>query len=93
MGLESRLRLPIADFLRRQNHIAPRKIADGTSAVYRVREIKSEAEIAKIRSTCAVADAAFARVPEFVRQGVPLPQQMRRGACSSSRMADNQSLN
>jgi Xaa-Pro aminopeptidase len=77
MGLESHLRMPIADFLRLQDQIAPRKIADGTSAVYRVREIKSEAEIAKIRATCRVADAAFARVPEFVRQGVPLSQVFR----------------
>jgi Xaa-Pro aminopeptidase len=77
MGLESHLRMPIADFLRLQDRIVPRKIADGTRAIYRVREIKSEAEIAKIRATCAVADAAFARVPEFVRQGVPLSQVFR----------------
>lgn len=77
MGLESHLRMPIADFLRLQGRIAPRNIADGTSAVYRVREIKSEAEITKIRATCAVADGAFERVPEFVRQGVPLSQVFR----------------
>jgi Xaa-Pro aminopeptidase len=77
MGLESHLRMPIADFLRLQDSIAPRKIVDGTAAVYRVREIKSEAEIAKIRATCAVADAAFDRVPEFARQGVPLSEVFR----------------
>lgn len=77
MGLESHLRMPIADFLRLQDRIAPRKIVDGTGAVYRVREIKSEAEIAKIRATCAVADAAFDRVPEFARQGVPLSEVFR----------------
>lgn len=77
MGLESHLRMPIADFVRLQDRIAPRKIADGTRAIYRVREVKSQAEIAKIRATCAVADAAFARVPEFVRQGVPLSQVFR----------------
>ena len=72
MGLESHLRMPVADFLRLQSRIAPRRFVDGTDAVYRVREIKSEAEIAKIRATCAVADAAFTRVPEFARLGVPL---------------------
>lgn len=77
MGLESHLRMPVADFLRLQSLIAPRRIVDGTDAVYRVREIKSEAEIAKIRATCAVADAAFARVPEFARRGVPLSQVFR----------------
>ncbi|SDW75445.1 M24 family metallopeptidase [Roseicitreum antarcticum] len=77
MGLESHLRMPIADFLRLQGRIAPRQIVDGTRAICRVREIKSEAEIAKIRASCAVADAAFARVPEFVRPGVPLSQVFR----------------
>jgi len=77
MGQESHLRMPVADFRRLQDRIAPRKIIDGTAAVYRVREIKSEAEIDKIRATCAVADAAFARVPEFVRQGVPLSKVFR----------------
>ncbi|MGJ8573134.1 MAG: M24 family metallopeptidase [Hoeflea sp.] len=77
MGLESHLRMPIADFQRLQDRISPRKIADGTNAVYRVREIKSDAEIAKIRATCAIADAAFARVPEFAHQGTPLSQVFR----------------
>ncbi len=77
MGLETHLRMPIADFLRLQNLIAPRTIADGTAAVFRVREIKSEVEIAKIRATCAVADAAFDRVPEFVGAGVPLSRVFR----------------
>jgi Xaa-Pro aminopeptidase len=77
MGLETHLRMPVADFLRLQDRIAPRKIADGTATVYRVREIKSEAEITKIRATCAVADAAFDRVPEFVRAGVPLSRVFR----------------
>jgi predicted RecB family endonuclease len=61
MGPESHLRMPVADFMVLQDRIAPRKIADGTTAVYRVREIKSEAEIDKIRATCAIADAAFDR--------------------------------
>jgi Xaa-Pro aminopeptidase len=77
MGLESHLRMPVADFLRLQDMIAPCRIIDGTAAVYRVREIKSEAEIAKIRATCAVADAAFERVPEFAGQGVPLARVFR----------------
>lgn len=77
MGLESHLRMPVADFLRLQELIAPRRIADGTAAVCRVREIKSEAEIGKIRATCAISDAAFERVPEFARKGVPLSQVFR----------------
>lgn len=77
MGQESHLRMPLADFTRLQDRIAPRKITDGTAAIHRSREVKSEAEIDKIRATCAIADAAFAHVPEFARQGVPLSQVFR----------------
>ena len=77
MGLETHLRMPVADFLRLQEAIAPRQIADGTNSVFRVREVKSEAEIAKIRASCAVADAAFARVPQMLRHGQPLSQVFR----------------
>jgi Xaa-Pro aminopeptidase len=37
--------------------------------VQRTREIKSEAEIAKIRTACAIAGRAFDRVPDFARPG------------------------
>ena len=77
MGLETQLRMPLADFLRLQELVAPRRFSDGTAAVQRVREIKSEAEIEKIRATCAIADAAFARVPEFARRGTPLSTVFR----------------
>lgn len=78
MGLETHLRMPLADFRRLQGRIAPRAIVDGTDAIQRVREIKSEAEIAKIRATCAIADATFARVPDFAGEGVPLSQVFRK---------------
>lgn len=77
MGLETHLRMPFADFLRLQDRVAPRRLIDGTTAVCRVREIKSEVEIAKIRDACAVADAAFDRVADFARPGVPLSQVFR----------------
>ncbi len=77
MGPETHLRMPLADFMRVQDRIAPRVFVDGTSAVLRVREIKSEAEIAKIRTTCGVADAAYEQVTDFARCGVPLSQVFR----------------
>lgn len=43
----------------------------------RVREIKSEAEIAKIRDICAIAGRAFARVPGFARAGRSLADVFR----------------
>ncbi len=77
MGLETHLRAPLADHARMLDAIAPRRIADATEIVQRVREIKSEAEIARIRAACRVADAAFARVPEFARVGAPLDRVFR----------------
>jgi Xaa-Pro aminopeptidase len=43
-----------------------------------VREVKSEAEIGKIRDSCAIAGRAFARVPEFAQPGRPLDRGVPR---------------
>jgi len=72
MGLETHLRMPMADFSRVAEGIGPRRVIDATETVQRVREIKSEPEIEKIRATCGVADRAFARVPGFAEAGRPL---------------------
>jgi Xaa-Pro aminopeptidase len=77
MGLETQLRMPLADFERVAAGIAPRRFVDGTAAVQRVREIKSEAEIAKIRATCDIAGRAYARVPEFAGKGRRLDEVFR----------------
>jgi len=66
MGLETSLRMPLADYHRVVTAIAPRCFVDATEVVQRVREIKSEAEIAKIRTICGIADRAFDRVPAIV---------------------------
>lgn len=78
MGLETQLRMPLADYARVLNRIAPRRVVDATGVVQRVREIKSELEVEKIRASAKVADAAFARVPEIAASGVPLEQIFRR---------------
>ncbi len=77
MGLETHLRMPLGDYARVAAAIGSRRFVDGTAVVQRVREIKSEAEIEKIRAICGVADRAFARVPDFARAGVPLDQVFR----------------
>jgi len=77
MGLETQLRMPISDYERVAAGIAPRKFVDGTAAIQRVREIKSEAEIEAIRTSCAIAGRTFDRVPEFASKGRPLDQVFR----------------
>ncbi|MBN2907876.1 MAG: aminopeptidase P family protein [Rhodobacteraceae bacterium] len=77
MGPETHLRMPLADYARVAQAIGERRMVDATAAVQQVREIKSEAEIDKIRATCRIADAAFARVSDFARAGRPLAQVFR----------------
>ncbi len=77
MGLEAHLRMPLADFEALRARLAPRRFADATACMQRVREVKSEAEIDKIRAGCAIAARAFARVPEFAQAGRPLAHVFR----------------
>lgn len=77
MGLETHLRMPVADYERVAGRIAPRRFVDGTGALQRVREIKSPAEIGKIREVCGIAGRAFARVPEFAGRGRALDAVFR----------------
>lgn len=78
MGLETQLRMPLADYARVLEAVAPRRVVDATAVVQRVREVKSEAEIGKIRAVCEAGAEAFARVPEFAREGVSLAEVFRR---------------
>ena len=77
-GLETQIRMPVADYERVAELLGNRRVVDGTAVIQRVREIKSELEIDKIRDTCRIADAAFSRVPEFAATGVTLAEVFRR---------------
>ena len=77
MGLETHLRMPLADYARVLERIAPRTTRDATGVVQRVREIKSDLEVNKIRNSCAIADRAFDRVPAIVHVGKALDQVFR----------------
>ncbi|MEX0282789.1 MAG: M24 family metallopeptidase [Arenibacterium sp.] len=74
-GLETRMGMPLNDWARLQESSLSFVSDDGL--VRRLRAVKSEAEIAKIRAACAIADRSFARVPEIAAEGVPLEQVFR----------------
>ncbi|THH38038.1 aminopeptidase P family protein [Aliishimia ponticola] len=77
-GMESHLRMPLDDWARLQAAL-PDRVFTGDGAILRhLRMVKSEAEIARIRTTCAIADRAFARVPEIAATGVALSEVFRR---------------
>lgn len=77
MGLETHLRMPLANFETLRARLAPRAFVDATDCVQRVREIKSEGEVMKLRTSCEIAARAFARVPQFARSGCLLASVFR----------------
>ena len=76
-GIETHLRMPIADFRVLQGLLGT-KIGGDTGIMRRLRMVKSKAEIAVITRACGVANRAFARVHESVRVGVPLSEVFRK---------------
>jgi Xaa-Pro aminopeptidase len=76
-GLESHLRLPLDSWHALQKAVEPRQFTADSTILRRLRLVKSEAEIAKIREACAIADRAFARVPAIAHVGVPLSDTFR----------------
>ena len=69
-GRETWLRMPLNDFERLQGLLPEAAWHDVTAPVQRLRAVKSEAEIGKIRRACQAASRAFARVPEILRPGM-----------------------
>ena len=56
----------------------PRRIVDATDVVQCTREIKSEAEIGKLREICAIAGEAFEALPEIAAPSIPPVRGMAR---------------
>lgn len=77
MGLETHLRMPLADYQDLCSALGSRQMRDATACIERVREIKSEAEIEKLRRICHIAGEAFDAVPDFVRAGMGLDAVFR----------------
>jgi len=77
-GAETHLRMPLADWHALRHRLGNRRVRDDGDILRRLRMVKSETEIGKIAAACAVADRAFARVPEIARPGTPLSEVFRR---------------
>ncbi len=77
MGLETQLRMPLADYAKLKTRLLPRAFVDATAIVQRVREVKSDAEVAKIRECCDLADRAFGQINAFAKAGAPLAEVFR----------------
>ena len=68
-GHETHLRMPAADFATLTDRLRPLEIADSTALVRQLRNLKSAAEIAKIRYVCQVTSGAFEDLPARARTG------------------------
>ncbi|WP_300034748.1 Xaa-Pro peptidase family protein [uncultured Roseobacter sp.] len=77
MGAETHVRMPLADFQKVVALLTPRRVVDATETLQRVREIKSDAEIERIRATCRSADLAFGQIADIAAAGMPMEQVFR----------------
>lgn len=76
-GPESVIRMPWDDFERLRS-ISGRPFRGDGGIVARLRSVKSEAEIGKIRTACQIAGRAFDRVHEIAKPGRPLSEVFRK---------------
>ena len=75
-GMQSQLRMPLVDFAR-LNAALKSPIRTDEGIMQRLRMVKSNAEVAKIKNACDIAGRAFERVPEIAQSGVPLKRIFR----------------
>jgi len=69
MGRETHLRMPLADFDALRQRLIGVEFVDGGSIMRALRQIKSEAEIAKIAHVCNLVSGAFAALPDRISVG------------------------
>ncbi|PUB11842.1 M24 family metallopeptidase [Yoonia sediminilitoris] len=76
--MESHARMPLGSLRQLKGALAQRRLVSDATITRRLRMVKSEAEIAKIRFACGIADRAFARVGEIAHEGTSLAQVFRK---------------
>ena len=76
-GHETCLRMPLADWERLIAALPDMRIADATGLIQSLRMVKTPAEVEKLEHICAIGSAAFAAVPEFLKEGIPLDAVFR----------------
>ena len=69
LGAETRIGMPVNDFLRLSAEIQPLQMVDATPAFRQVRQIKSSAEVSRVAAICRIAGEAFATLPSYFIAG------------------------
>ncbi len=70
MGPESRLGFPAADFLKLRDGIAPFEFADGAAMINKMRGVKSQGEVDRIKLAGDIVCDAFRDIAEISRPGI-----------------------
>lgn len=70
LGHEQRLGLPFADFMRLQSLVPQAQFVDAADLLWRLRVVKSAAEIEYLRRSAAIGSKAFHETFRIVRGGV-----------------------
>ena len=70
MGRESIIRMPIADFDRIRSACTGIEFADASPLIWRLRMVKSPAEIAKLERACRIGSEAYAALPGQLSAGM-----------------------
>ena len=81
LGTESYLRMPFNDFMDLSSRLNGAAFVDIATQIHRLRSIKSNAEIKKIRKACEIAHIGFANIPDHAGIG-----QTERDICKQMRI-------
>lgn len=68
-GAETQLRMPLADFFRVRQMVAPVEFVDGTPILRKLRMVKSATEVERIRAIAQIVSDGFEALPDHVRIG------------------------
>jgi len=69
LGAEARLGMPVLDFLRLRDLVAPSTFVDAARVMFDARMVKSEAEIARLRTACSLVSDGFEALPAQLEIG------------------------
>lgn len=69
LGSELRIGMPVTQLLEVMSGLRGVEIVDGSSVIWLLRMIKSQAEVARIKKSIDVAGAVYNAVPDFVKLG------------------------
>lgn len=69
LGAQSRLTMPVGDFLRLRELLAPVEVVDGDWMLKEMRMVKSPAEVAHLRHISQIVSRAFEALPSAIRIG------------------------